>query len=94
MEDEINISFGTSQLYAPHVGCVIASIVRHAGDARFRFLILHDGISAENRARMQAIAPSARFEWIQIGDDDVPAYATVVGVPARIVRIGALRRLS
>lgn len=74
MEDEINIAFGTSQLYAPHVGCVIASVVRRARGAKLRFLILHEGIGDEFKTRMQSIAPQARFEWILIGDDDVPAY--------------------
>jgi lipopolysaccharide biosynthesis glycosyltransferase len=54
----------------------MASIVRNAPGARLRFIVLHDGISAERQACMERVAPEARFHWAEIGDHDVPAYAS------------------
>lgn len=73
--DVINIALGIDRAYAPHAAAVIASVTRYAPTAGLRFVILHDGIEPELRARVEATAPSARFDWCEISDADVPAMA-------------------
>lgn len=72
--EQLDIAFGVDGRYLPHVAAVIASIVRNAKDAKFRFIILHDGVSADRRSLVEAAAPAAEFYWAVISDDDVPAY--------------------
>lgn len=76
MTGEIDIALGFDANYAPHAGVVIASVVRGAPGARFRFICLHDGVDAALRGRVESCAPGARFHWAEIGDDDLPAFAT------------------
>jgi lipopolysaccharide biosynthesis glycosyltransferase len=74
--EEIDIAFGTSSLYAPHVAAAISSLVRASPGARLRFIILHEeGIGPDRRARVEAAAPGARFVWKGVGRDDAPPYA-------------------
>jgi lipopolysaccharide biosynthesis glycosyltransferase len=71
----IDIAFGFDANYAPHAAGVMASVVHHAPDAKFRFLILHDGLAEDLRTRVEAAAPAAQFVWLQLGESDLPAYA-------------------
>jgi lipopolysaccharide biosynthesis glycosyltransferase len=73
--EEISVALGIDRAYAPHAAAVIDSVVRHALGARFRFVILHSGVEASLRARVESAAPGARFDWCEIGDEDVPAMA-------------------
>ena len=73
--DVIDIALGIDRGYAPHAAAVIASVVRHAPGADLRFVILHDGVEPDLRARVEAAAPGAAFEWCEIKDADVPAMA-------------------
>jgi lipopolysaccharide biosynthesis glycosyltransferase len=73
--DRIDIAFGFDHNYAAHGAAVISSVVRHARDARFRFVILHTGIDAALQARVEACAPGMTFVWVEVGNDDVPAFA-------------------
>lgn len=72
MSDVIDIALGFDAAYAPHGAAVIASVVRHAPGASFRFILLHDGIDAPLRARVEQAAPGARFQWITIADTLIP----------------------
>jgi lipopolysaccharide biosynthesis glycosyltransferase len=72
---EVDIALGVDRAYAPHAAAVIASVARHALGARFRFIILHAGVEPSLRARVEQAAPGARFNWSEVGDDDVPAMA-------------------
>lgn len=75
-EDEsINIVFGVDKNFAPHMAATIASIVRNAPDAELRFLVLNTGIEKEQQTDVETVAPSARFIWIEVSDDDVPHFA-------------------
>lgn len=74
LDDEVVVSFGIDSRFLPHAAAVIASIVAHAPDARFRFLILFTDITPDRRAALQSVAPSARYDWIEIKDADVPEY--------------------
>lgn len=71
---EIDIAFGVDVPFVPHMAAVIASLLRTAPGARFRFIILHDGVSAERRASIERIAPSHRFCWIEIHDSNLPPF--------------------
>lgn len=66
---EMTVAFGVDAAYVPHMGVAIASIVDNAPGGRFCFLILHDGIAAAERARLEACAPGQRFDWREITDD-------------------------
>lgn len=68
----IDVALGFDEAYAPHAAAVIASVVRHAPGARFRFILLHTGVEPELRARVEQAAKGAVFHWCEIGDDDVP----------------------
>lgn len=76
MSGEIDIALGFDANYAPHAGVVISSVVLHAPGARFRFICLTDGVGDALRSRVESCAPGMRFHWAQIGDDDLPAFAT------------------
>jgi lipopolysaccharide biosynthesis glycosyltransferase len=73
-EDEVVVSFGIDSNFVPHVAAVIASIVAHAPEARFRFLVLHCDVEPSRRAALETVAPSARFDWIEIRDADIPRF--------------------
>lgn len=75
MTDRIDIAFGFDARYVPHAANVMASIVRHAPEANIRFIVLHEGVSDARKAIVQDLAPRAEFLWIEVGDDDLPAYA-------------------
>ena len=71
----IDVVLGFDRAYAPHAAAVIASVVRHAPADAFRFILLHGGVEASVRARLEAAAPQARYYWAEIGEQDVPAMA-------------------
>ncbi len=72
-DDVINVAFGIDPVYAPHVATTIASVRRHAPGAVFQFFIFHDGVPAQERARVQVSAPDALFVWVEITEEDVLA---------------------
>lgn len=72
----VTIAMGFDAGYAPHAAAVVVSIVRHAPKGCFRFLMLHDGVGESVRRQVEAVAPKAEFLWREVGDDDVPAFAT------------------
>lgn len=72
--DEIDIAFGINDAYVPHLSAVVTSIVRHAPDARLRFIILHDGVSHARRKLVEGTAPSSQFIWAEVDDADVPEF--------------------
>lgn len=76
MTGGIDVALGFDTQYAPHAGAVIASIVRNAPGAKFRFICLHDGVKAELRARVEACARGAEYFWAEIGDEDLPVFST------------------
>ncbi len=72
---EIDISLGFDANYAPHAAVVIASVVRHAPGARFRFILLYTGLDKDLRQRIEDLAPNARFVWTEVRESDVPQVA-------------------
>lgn len=72
--DQMDIAFGFDNNYAPHVAAAVASIAAAADDiSSIRFLLLHTGIPDARRKRVEAAAPRARFEWIEVRPSDLPA---------------------
>jgi lipopolysaccharide biosynthesis glycosyltransferase len=71
-EPEVVIAMGFDGAYVPHAASTIASIVRNAPGARLRFLILYADVDADLKAKLESVAPDARFDWIVIKDDDFP----------------------
>lgn len=65
---EITIAFGVDTAYVPHMAATIASIISNSKDCQFRFFVIHDGISDEDRKRVEAVAPGHQFEWPVITD--------------------------
>lgn len=72
----IDIAMGYDRRYAAHAATVVSSIVRNAPGAELRFLMLHPDVDRETQARLESVAPGAAFVWIEVGDKDLPAYAT------------------
>lgn len=72
--DSMNIAFGFDSNYAPHVAAAVASIVATAEDiSTIRFILLHTGVAEDRRKQVEAVAPTARFEWIEVHASDLPA---------------------
>jgi lipopolysaccharide biosynthesis glycosyltransferase len=76
MSDRIDIAFGFDGRYAPHAANVMASIVRHAPGAKMRFIVLQADVTPEQKRRIEQAAPGPDYVWVDVGDDDLPAYAT------------------
>lgn len=75
VQDEvIDISLGFDANYAVHAAAVIASVSRYGKNSRFRFLVLHEGVGLDLQKQIEQLAPNGTFVWIEIGDDDVPAF--------------------
>jgi len=70
----IDIAFGADAAYMPHIAACIASIVRRSPNANLRFIVLHGGVEEPLRARVESVAPRARFHWVEIADDDLPPF--------------------
>lgn len=64
--EEIAVAFGLDQAFLPHAGVTIASLVANAPGARFRFLIIHDGVPSADRLKFERCARGHRFDWIQL----------------------------
>lgn len=65
---EIVVAFGVDENYAPHLAVAIASVVTNAPGARFRFMIIHDGVPDAHRKQVESVAPGHAFEWHEISD--------------------------
>ena len=76
MSDRIDVAFGFDGRYAPHAANVMSSIVRHAPGARLRFIVLVADVTAEQKRRIEQAAPGPDYVWIDVADEDLPAYAT------------------
>jgi lipopolysaccharide biosynthesis glycosyltransferase len=76
MGERIDVAFGFDGRYVPHAANVMASIVRHAPGAKLRFIVLVADVTAEQKRRMELAAPGPEYVWVDVGDDDLPAYAT------------------
>lgn len=74
MSERIDIALGFDGRYVPHGANVIASVVRHARGAKFRFIVLQADVTPEQKKRMEAVAPGAEFVWCDVRDDDMPNY--------------------
>lgn len=68
---EVVVAFGLDLAYLPHAGVVVASLIANAPGAKFRFLIIHDGIRAEARSTFERCAIGHRFLWLQIAGSSV-----------------------
>ncbi|MEZ6030850.1 MAG: glycosyltransferase family 8 protein [Hyphomonadaceae bacterium] len=73
MSERIDIALGFDGRYVPHAANVMASVVRHAPDAKFRFIVLQADVTPEQKKRMEAVAPHSEFVWADVGDD-MPTY--------------------
>lgn len=69
----IDVAFGFDSNYVEHGAAVMAAVAAHGG--AYRFIILHVGIDAAAQKRVESVAANAAFVWIEVGDDDVPAFA-------------------
>lgn len=65
---ETIVAFGIDEGFAPHLAVTIASIVSNARGAKFLFLILHDGVSAEHRQRVTQCAGGHKVQWAEMSD--------------------------
>ena len=76
MSERIDIAFGFDGRYAPHAANVMASIIRHAPGAKLRFIVMQCEVTPEQKRKIELTAPGPEYVWIDVGDDDLPAYAT------------------
>jgi lipopolysaccharide biosynthesis glycosyltransferase len=91
----VDIALGFDRTYAPHGAATIRSVVRHSPGAGLRFIILHAGIDAETRARVEAVAPDAAFFWAETRLEDLPEFTSHLKYlnAATLLRLG-LERLA
>jgi lipopolysaccharide biosynthesis glycosyltransferase len=75
MQATIDVALGFDNRYVPHAANVMSAIMRYAPDAPVRFILVHSGVTRDQQLRMEGVARGARFLWIEVGDDDLPAYA-------------------
>jgi lipopolysaccharide biosynthesis glycosyltransferase len=75
MSERIDIALGFDGRYVPHAANMMAAIVRHAPGAKLRFILLQADVSANEKARLESAIPGPEFVWIDVGDDDLPAYS-------------------
>jgi len=73
--ERIDIAMGFDSNYAAHAAVVVSSIARRARIERLHFLMVHDNVSRALQAEVESVAPGATFRWVQVRDEDVPAYA-------------------
>ncbi|MFZ2029560.1 MAG: glycosyltransferase family 8 protein [Vitreimonas sp.] len=71
--DVIDVAFGFDNNYTEHGAAVMAAVASYGG--AYRFIILHVGVDAAAQKRVESVAPNASFIWVEVGDDDVPAFA-------------------
>jgi lipopolysaccharide biosynthesis glycosyltransferase len=76
MAETIDIALGFDAGYTPHAAAVIASVVRHAPGARFRFILIYADVDPALKAKVESCAPGASFVWAEVGEEDLPAFAT------------------
>lgn len=65
---EILVGFGIDDNFACHLAVTITSIVETAPGERFRFLVVHSGVSDESKRKVESCAPGQRFEWHAVTD--------------------------
>jgi lipopolysaccharide biosynthesis glycosyltransferase len=75
MQDRIDIALGFDAKYAPHAAAVVASVVQHAKNTEFRFIVIHSGIAKTIRSKVERVAPNAHFVWAEVSDNDLPPFA-------------------
>ncbi len=74
MTEKVDVALGFDGNYAPHAAAVVASASRYADHAPFRFIILYESVSAQQKSEIEALAPNSHFLWVAIGEEDVPAF--------------------
>jgi len=67
-DDEIIVAFGIDANYAPHMAVVVASIIANSPNARFRFMILNDGIPKAEQLKLESVAQGHIFDWCCMDD--------------------------
>ncbi|MEZ5955159.1 MAG: glycosyltransferase family 8 protein [Hyphomonas sp.] len=70
-QDEILIAFGVDAGYVQHMAVTIASILSNSPGAKFRFLIINDGIDDTDKKKIEALAPGHAFQWPMVTDERV-----------------------
>jgi lipopolysaccharide biosynthesis glycosyltransferase len=73
---QIDIALGFDASYAPHAAAAIASVMRHAPGINVRFILLHAGVTRPQQERVERAVPNARFVWTEVGEKDLPDFAT------------------
>ncbi|MBU6372124.1 MAG: glycosyltransferase family 8 protein [Alphaproteobacteria bacterium] len=69
----ITVAFGVDAAYVPHLAATIASVRAASPGAAFHFLVVHEGIEADARVRVERIAPTDRFTWARVEDPELLA---------------------
>lgn len=76
-EDVIDVTFGVDNHFVPHMASALMSVIRTAPGARFRFIIMHDGVEPARREAVEAMAAPNQFVWVELKDGDLPDYFKV-----------------
>jgi lipopolysaccharide biosynthesis glycosyltransferase/glycosyltransferase involved in cell wall biosynthesis len=70
----VEIAFGLDSKLAPHISGSISSIIDNSRGAQLRFIILSSVTNEWFQKRIQKAFASAIFEWIKMGEADVPVF--------------------
>lgn len=66
--DVVHIALAADAGYVPHLAATIASV--HSSTSRpLKITVMHDGISAGDRQKIEGVAQRAQFEWIGVDDE-------------------------
>lgn len=93
-KDLVEIALGFDSNFAPHIAALICSIIDNTRGAELRFIILSTDTDECFRARIQRAFASAKFEWIEVRERDVPAFKARAGFTRAVLFRLAIDKLA
>jgi lipopolysaccharide biosynthesis glycosyltransferase len=80
LDENIEIVCGIDSAYAPHLAVMLTSIVASNPGQNIRVHVLHDGVDAALRARVEACTPALQIVWKDAGNHPILDFDPVLHV--------------